>query len=308
MKLKKILLIASPIAVVLIAAVIITIILLGGSDDAYRTVKIYQLEGEAEITRASSEKISAYESMLLLADDTVKTLKDSRIYLKLDEDKYLMAGPEASFKLSATGSAENSKTKIDLEYGEIVIHVIEPLSADSSFEIGTGSSTMAVRGTSFRIYTAPDDQGVPQTMLQVFEGCVNAKLINSDGSVSEEQSFEAGKAVVIASNESETYFDQSYDGINYFEMDVATLEFLKIGFEEGKDLDIDRETLDEIIENKDRVITVTFVWGDTVFATQRVAYGSTAKSPALMPTPKGAWDFDFSTPILEDTTISWKAE
>jgi hypothetical protein len=45
--------------------------------------------------------------------------------------------------------------------------------------------------------------------------------------------------------------------------------------------------------------------GDKVFATERVAYGQTAKRPALMPAPKGDWDFDFSSEITEDITIFW---
>ena len=306
--LKKTLLIAIPIAVLIIAAVIVAIALLGGSDDSYRTIKVYKIEGTAEIIRTNGEKINAYENMLLKADDTVKTPADGRIYLQLDEDKYMMAGPNASLKLSASGSSANSKTKIELEYGEIIIHVTDPLSNDSSFEIGTGISTMSVRGTSFRIYTSVDENGKPQIMLQVFEGTVSAKLIHPDGTQSDEESFTAGKTAVIAQNESETYFDQTFDGINYFELDVSALEFLKIGLDNGQDLGITEEELDEIIENKDQIFTVSFVYNDTVFATQRVAYGSVAKMPSLMPTAKGSWQFDFSTPILEDTTIIWIAE
>ena len=48
-----------------------------------------------------------------------------------------------------------------------------------------------------------------------------------------------------------------------------------------------------------------FKYGDNVFATERVAYGQTAKRPTLMPAPKGDWDFDFSTEITEDITIYW---
>ena len=307
-KLKKILIIAIPIAVVVIAAIVVAVLLLGGGEQTYRTVKVYRIDGNAQIEKAQGDQITPYENMLLETDDTAKTFADSRLYLQLDQDKYLMAGPEACFKLSATGSADDSKTRIDLAYGEIVIHVTNPLSANSSFEIGTGNSTMAVRGTSFRIYTTVGQDGMIQTVLQVFEGTVSATLIHPDGSRSEEQSFTAGQSTVIAQNESETYFDKTLEGIDFFELDTATLEFLKVGIEQGKDLGIGEQEIDRIIANKSMTLTVTFVCGENVFATQRVAYGATAKQPALMPTAKGAWNFDFTTPITEDTTVYWVAE
>lgn len=52
--------------------------------------------------------------------------------------------------------------------------------------------------------------------------------------------------------------------------------------------------------------TVTFVYGDTTFATQTVVSGACAAQPMLMPASSGSWDFDFATPITADTTINWK--
>ena len=51
-KLKKILIISIPIAIVAIAAIVITVLLLGGGDDAYRTIKVYRTEGSSEVQRA----------------------------------------------------------------------------------------------------------------------------------------------------------------------------------------------------------------------------------------------------------------
>lgn len=55
------------------------------------------------------------------------------------------------------------------------------------------------------------------------------------------------------------------------------------------------------------VYTVKFMYNDTVFATQTVVSGGTAEEPVLMPAAadSGMWDFDFSTPIQADTTITW---
>jgi hypothetical protein len=77
------------------------------------------------------------------------------------------------------------------------------------------------------------------------------------------------------------------------------------GIENGNDVGANRDEIDEIIENKQKIFTVTFTFEGKVFATERVAYGQTAKRPTLMPSPQGNWDFDFSTEITEDITICW---
>ncbi len=51
---------------------------------------------------------------------------------------------------------------------------------------------------------------------------------------------------------------------------------------------------------------VTFEYQGKVFATQTVISGQCAKKPTLMPAPFGAWDFDFSTKVTKDITITWK--
>lgn len=52
--------------------------------------------------------------------------------------------------------------------------------------------------------------------------------------------------------------------------------------------------------------TVTFKYNGATFATQTVAAGGCATMPTLVPALSGAWDFDFSTAITEDTTVNWK--
>ena len=55
-KTKKLLMIVIPIAVVVTAAIIVGIVLLlGGNKETYRTVKVYRIEGSAEIRRGEGE-------------------------------------------------------------------------------------------------------------------------------------------------------------------------------------------------------------------------------------------------------------
>lgn len=52
--------------------------------------------------------------------------------------------------------------------------------------------------------------------------------------------------------------------------------------------------------------TVTFVYQNKTFATQQVKSGEKASEPLLIPAQSGKWEFDFSTAITADTTVTWK--
>ena len=51
--------------------------------------------------------------------------------------------------------------------------------------------------------------------------------------------------------------------------------------------------------------TVTFIYNGNTFATQTVKANSTAAAPKLCPAASGGSNFDFSTPITQDTTVAW---
>lgn len=299
-KTKKTLRIVIPVALVVIAALIVGAIFLLGGKDAYRTLKVYRTEGTSEVQRAGGDAIKPYENMMLENGDAVKTLEDGYLYLKLDDDKFLMAEPGASFKLVATGDAANSKTRIELERGAVTIHVTNPLSDGSTFEVGTGNSTMAVRGTSFRVSTNGSENA--QSSVEVFEGEVQVQPTAADGSAAGEPvGVTAGQSAAV----SEGKVEKSAEGVQLSDLSVEVLEFLKEGIAHGNDVGATSNEIDEIIANKQKTFTVTFTFEGKVFATERVAYGQTAKRPTLMPAPKGDWDFDFSTEITADVTISW---
>ncbi len=78
----------------------------------------------------------------------------------------------------------------------------------------------------------------------------------------------------------------------------------------GRDDPEDRETTapreTESSSTAPLVYTVTFLWEGTEFGSQEVESGQRAERPKLNPAAQGDWDFDFHTPILEDTEIRWK--
>ena len=300
---KKILFIAIPVAVVVIAALIVgAIFLFGDANDTYRIVKVYRVDGNAEVQKAAGDVMKPYENMLLENNDSAKTLDDGYLYLKLDEDKYLLAEPGTSFQLIATGDAQNSKTRIEIKNGSVVVHVTKALSEDSSFEIGAGNSTMAVRGTSFRVGVGEDEQGNVQSTVEVFEGEVSVQPVQPDGSTLPPTDVAAGEAAVVGQDGT---VEKTTEGVVLENLDDKALEFLKVAIENGKDVGADADEIDRIIANRQKTFTVTFVFDGKVFATERVAYGETATRPTLMPAPTGNWDFDFATPITSDVTVNW---
>lgn len=68
----------------------------------------------------------------------------------------------------------------------------------------------------------------------------------------------------------------------------------------------DDDKKDKKKPSKPKTYTVTFMYQGEVFATQSVKSGEQAAAPVLVPAQSGAWDFDFTTKIKANTTISWK--
>ena len=276
------------------------------SDDAYRTIKVYRVEGTAEVDRPGVGVSAPYVDMMLQNDDRVATMADGWLYLLMDGSKYLLAEPETTFTLEASGTNDSNQTRLSLEAGSLVSHITEPLSDDSSYEVSTPNSVMAVRGTSLRVYVWRDEDGVSHTVLQVFEGTVKVRLVYPDGTLSEERAFTAGQAAYIWGNNVTSDYESTSDEIDYYDLETDTLEFLKVGIEGLDDYTLTVPDVDEIIRLKQTLFTVRFMVGGNIFGTQQVRFGQRAVEPVLRPTATGSWDFSFDTPIRQDTDVHWQ--
>ncbi|MBR0040676.1 MAG: FecR domain-containing protein [Oscillospiraceae bacterium] len=300
-KLTLIIALVAAAAVVIAGGVLIAMRMTRG----YRTIQLYQLDGEAEVLRASRQ-MKPYVGMMLRSEDEAATFVESYLYLKLDDDKYVLAEPETRFSIVALGTSADSRTEIRLDVGAIVNHITVPLSEESVYEVTTPNSTMAVRGTSFRVFVWFDEDGVSHTLLQVFEGSVETRLIFPDGTMSAEiRVWHAGQTVMIWGNSVTSAYEVILDAIDYYSLEIPTLEFLKIGLSSLPQYDISLPEVDKIIELKQTYFTVSFVRNGHVFATQSVLWNHCAQVPTLKPAMFGRWNFDFETPITEDTRINW---
>ena len=294
-------------ALAIIAAVVLIIVL---HDPGYRTIQIYRLDGEAEVERAAVGTMTPYVNMMLESGDRARTMPDGWLYLRMDDDKYMLAEPNTTFSLRAEGTKKDSLTYLDLEIGALVSHITRPLSEKSEYEVSTPNSVMAVRGTSFRVEVWFDEDGVSHTLLQVFEGVVEVHLLYPNLTMSQEgRFFTAGQSVLIWGNTVTSDYEGEPGDIDYISLEIPTLEFLKIGAENDEGgYSITIPDIDDIIRLKQTYFDVKFMVNGRVFGTQSILFDNYATEPTLLPQPNGHWDFDFETAIRAETEINWVAD
>lgn len=206
------------------AVVVACVVLIGGSkNEAYRSIMVYQVNGNATIARERVGEMKAYENLMLQSGDVVAVASDSSMRLKLDDDKYLLAEQDTLMNIVAEGNDEDAKTYIDLQRGSVTSEIQNKLKDGASYEVNTPNSIMAVRGTIFRVDVKIDENKNIETNLTVFQGTVATKAIMPDGTISEEE------VLVEAGNE-------------------LTIEGTPTSFEElGEPEEIDYDSLPEII-------------------------------------------------------------
>ncbi|MCQ2521054.1 MAG: FecR family protein [Lachnospiraceae bacterium] len=308
---KKIFIIAGILVCAAVAAVLI--ILTRNRAEAYRIIKVYEKEGEAKVNRDPIGDIEVYLNMLLESGDKV-SVGDGILTLQLDDDKFVYAEANTDFELIAEGTKKNSKTTINLLEGSIANDIQNKLSKESYYEINTPNSTMAVRGTVYYVGTYVGEDGKRYTKISVFDGAVDADLVFSDGTRADNTKLvQQGKEILIYTDDDEEITDYVFDDVRdivYEELPLKVLESLeKIEENNESRIELPEEVhalIEEMKEEAKGPFTVTFMYGNNVFATQTIELGGKATIPTFQPEPTGDWDFDFSTLITEDTEIHWK--
>ena len=366
-------------------------------EESYRVIQVYDIEGTAQVTREDMGLMDAYVNMQLQNQDDAETGSDSYVQMKMDEDKYLLMEPDTCVSIEATGNDIDSKTKIVLTKGAIVNRIEKKLSENSTYEVETPNSTMAVRGTQFRVaISEPDENGNVYTTLEVYDGSVESVIneINPDGSITQKKlTIEAGKKVTIRGTLKDAeylgdiqdivydYDNPVLDFIGYMVEEQASSEEMSSSSEEesssleeessssqeessaepesvelssvdleesSSSQEMSSSSQEESSSSKEESssseeesssseeesssseeesssseeesssseeesssieepasYTVTFIYNGNTFATQTVKANSTAAAPKLCPAASGGWNFDFSTPITQDTTVAW---
>ena len=178
--------------------------------------------------------------------------EESSVVLSLDDDKYVLVEPGTQMSLTAEGSSADSRTVIHLEEGAVVSQLTQKLSDESSYEVTTPNSTMAVRGTVFRVEVTYDENGESRTCVTVLEGVVGSRLIYPDGSedsLEEERQIPMGSQVNIRSDEEiSEYYPYDMTEIDFERYSVEAMDFLNLCLERDAELCITAEEIDEWIQ------------------------------------------------------------
>lgn len=218
----------------------------GKKEEEYRQIQVYKIDGTATVVRQGSS-MDAYENMQLQSGDVVETVADSYLQLKLDEDKYILVEPDSKISLQATGNSVDSKTSIYLEKGAIVNQLDNPLSEDSSYEVTTPNSTMAVRGTTFRVEITYDEKGHSYAKVAVYGGKVECNLVFPDGTITEPVIVESGTEVLVWGDDVES--DYVWSGnTSYEELQLKVIDFLGVIIDRGEELSITKEEIEVLKE------------------------------------------------------------
>ena len=262
-------------------------------EESYRDIKVMSIKGTATVERASVGSLDAYEDMKLESGDRLSVDSSSSLILSMDDNKYAMLEPGSSLTLEADGTRENSRTIIHLESGAVMNYLSEKLSEKSSYEITVPNSTMAVRGTVFRVAIVYDEDGDSYTTVQVFDGIVGCRLVFPDGTISEEEvQLAPGKEVLIHGDTeiSEYVGDKGHD-IDYTTLNRETLEFLLFCIDDGSDLCLTREEVEELLRRLDQT-------EEPEESAEVKKPAKTEKEPAVIETPEPV------VPAVEETLSS----
>ena len=262
-------------------------------EESYRDIKVMSIKGTATVERASVGALDAYEDMKLESGDRLSVDSSSSLILSMDDNKYAMLEPGSSLTLEADGTRENSRTIIHLESGAVMNYLSEKLSEKSSYEVTVPNSTMAVRGTVFRVAIVYDEDGDSYTTVQVFDGIVGCRLVFPDGTISEEEvQLAPGKEVLIHGDTeiSEYVGDKGHD-IDYSTLNRETLEFLLFCIDDGSDLCLTREEVEELLRRLDQT-------EEPEESAEVKKPAKTEKEPAVIETPEPV------VPAVEETPSS----
>ncbi len=192
--------IGAAVGAVAVSAVILAVLLLN-REDSYRTIAVEEVNGTTLVAGNGKETVSAYEGMHLYSGDDVSVQQDSDMTMVLDMDKYVYAEPGTHFWLECEGTTDDSKTVIYMDAGSILNRITDNLNDGEVYKVDTPNSTMAVRGTVFRVTVYRGEDGLVYTLLEVFEGRVQVDLKTEEGEYNGvSETFGPGEAALIRGN------------------------------------------------------------------------------------------------------------
>ena len=216
--------------VAVVALAVILILFFTKKKETYRTILVLETKGSVTVQRDGGS-IAAYQDMRLRNGDGMNVPGSGLARLKLDDDKYVFLEENTTISLQAAGTAADSRTIIYVEEGNMLTEIQKKLSADSSYDIVTPNTTMAIRGTVTQTIVrkgmADADQAVTEysgedgaesktktgkerlcwiTDIFIYEGTASVTVYNVDGAdiVYRNRTLTAGNGIHVVTPIEET--------------------------------------------------------------------------------------------------------
>lgn len=208
------------------AAAVTGAVIVLNSEEAYRVIKVFELEGSAVVSRENAGELDAYVGMNLESGDVLSVNESSVMRISLDGDKYILLDGGTVLELAAKGSASDGRTTLSLKEGTILNEITNALSANSSYEVNTPKATMAVRGTSFSVTVRKlpptEDNGGQNvgylTDIDTIHGTVAVRLFDESGNPKGEEALvtAGNRATISVDPNDKTGNSPEIDGNAYF--------------------------------------------------------------------------------------------
>jgi len=229
----------------------------GSAAETARTVVVQETNGTTVVLDAKKASTNAYKGMHLVAGNDVTVQEISDLTMLFDMDKYMYAEESTHFWLSeASGSQEKSKTVIYLDEGATLNRIVNPLENGAVYQVDTPNSTMAVRGTVFRVEVREGKDGKIYTYLAVLNGAVKVELKTTEGKYNGvSETIPAGTAATIRADETFSEFIGGSGGkhtapIDYAAFPAGTLRQIIAYIDDNEEIDADRDELEALLKQK----------------------------------------------------------
>jgi len=134
---------------------------------------ITYLEGQVQVKRSGETQwSSARANMILLENDQIKALSQSRAELILDNQSVMRLSENTLLtihKLEEERATQKETARMDIPTGKVWVRMAKLFNPASRYDVKTPTVIAGVQGTVYQVIVAGDQS----TTIQVFQGAVN---------------------------------------------------------------------------------------------------------------------------------------
>ncbi|MCR5311204.1 MAG: FecR family protein, partial [Lachnospiraceae bacterium] len=192
-------------------------------DLKFRSVVVDEVTGTVSVDGGGkSGKLTVGEH--LVDGDYVSVPSEAALTLCADTNKYLRADENTSFKIETGNILTGKGIRIVMDSGSTLSTLDEKLKEGEFWQVDTPNSTMAVRGTTFRVTVYKSKLEKTYTLLEVEKGAVQVNThLADDKTQLEEDLFSVGECAVIKGDDKKSTFLKDKKGNTKWTLDYDAL-------------------------------------------------------------------------------------